>query len=39
MATSSTSAVDLSDSRTFAQGFPHDHFTWARANAPVTGAN
>ena len=27
--------IDLSDGRTFAKGFPHAHFTWARANAPV----
>jgi cytochrome P450 len=27
--------IDLSDNATFAQGFPHDHFTWARENAPV----
>lgn len=34
-ATNSTDALDLSDGRTFANGFPHDHFTWARAEAPV----
>ena len=28
-------ALDLSDGRTFGQGFPHDHFTWARTHAPV----
>ncbi len=28
-------AIDLSDNATFARGFPHDHFTWARAHAPV----
>ena len=28
-------AVDLSDNRSFAQGFPHAFFTWLRANAPV----
>jgi len=28
-------ALDLSDNATFARGFPHDHFTWARAHAPV----
>jgi hypothetical protein len=22
--------IDLSDNATFANGFPHDHFTWAR---------
>ena len=27
--------IDLSDNSTFAQGFPHDHFTWAREHAPV----
>ena len=27
--------LDLSDGTTFANGFPHDHFTWARANAPI----
>ena len=27
--------IDLSDNATFAQGFPHDHFTWAREHAPV----
>ena len=30
-----SASVDLSDSATFAQGFPHDHFTWAREHAPV----
>ena len=35
MGTSSTHAIDLSDSRNFADGFPHPHFTWARANAPI----
>lgn len=35
IATSSTHAVDLSDGRTFAAGFPHPYFTWARANAPI----
>lgn len=34
-AASSTDAIDLSDGRTFADGFPHLHFTWARAEAPV----
>ena len=29
------SNIDLSDNATFAQGFPHDHFTWAREHAPV----
>ncbi len=32
---SSTDAIDLSDGRTFANGFPHPHFTWARAHAPI----
>jgi len=27
--------VDLSDDRSFAQGFPHDFFTWLRGHAPV----
>jgi cytochrome P450 len=27
--------IDLSDNATFAQGFPHDCFTWAREHAPV----
>ena len=27
--------IDLSDGATFAQGFPHDHFTWAREHAPI----
>jgi cytochrome P450 len=27
--------IDLSDNATFAQGFPHDYFTWARQHAPV----
>ena len=27
--------IDLSDNATFAQGFPHDHFTWAREHSPV----
>jgi cytochrome P450 len=30
-----TASIDLSDNATFAQGFPHDHFTWAREHAPV----
>lgn len=34
-AVSSPNAIDLSDGRTFARGFPHPHFTWARANAPI----
>ncbi len=34
-ALSSTTAIDLSDGRTFANGFPHPHFTWARAHAPI----
>ncbi len=28
-------SVDLSDGQTFAQGFPHEHFVWARRHAPV----
>jgi cytochrome P450 len=28
-------AIDLSDGQTFAEGFPHDHFNWARRHAPV----
>jgi cytochrome P450 len=32
---SSIDALDLSDGRTFANGFPHAHFTWSRAEAPV----
>src|SRR5215813_11313319 len=27
--------IDLSDNATFANGFPHDHFTWAREHAPI----
>ena len=27
--------IDLSDNATFATGFPHAHFTWARTHAPV----
>ena len=27
--------IDLSDNATFALGFPHDHFTWAREHSPV----
>jgi hypothetical protein len=30
-----TTNIDLSDNATFARGFPHDHFTWAREHAPV----
>jgi len=30
-----TQTIDLSDGRSFANGFPHAHFTWARANAPI----
>jgi cytochrome P450 len=30
-----SSNIDLSDNATFAQGFPHDHFNWAREHAPV----
>ncbi len=32
---SSPTAVDLSDGQAFAKGFPHAHFAWARAHAPV----
>jgi cytochrome P450 len=28
-------ALDLSDGRTFARGFPHAYFTWLRDHAPV----
>jgi len=28
-------AIDLSNNSTFAEGFPHDHFTWTREHAPV----
>lgn len=31
----SVAPVDLSDPRSFADGFPHEFFTWLRANAPV----
>ncbi|HEX4891896.1 MAG TPA: hypothetical protein VFV47_01310, partial [Hyphomicrobiaceae bacterium] len=34
-AISSTHAIDLSDGATFAQGFPHGHFTWSRTHAPI----
>jgi cytochrome P450 len=27
--------IDLSDNATFARGFPHGHFNWAREHAPV----
>ena len=27
--------IDLSDGRTFADGFPHPHFNWARSEAPI----
>jgi cytochrome P450 len=30
-----TASIDLSDNATFAQGFPHDHFIWAREHAPI----
>jgi cytochrome P450 len=30
-----TGDIDLSDPRTFSKGFPHPHFTWARAHAPI----
>ena len=29
-----TPLLDLSDAQTFAHGFPHDFFTWLRANEP-----
>ncbi|MEZ5855468.1 MAG: cytochrome P450 [Hyphomicrobiaceae bacterium] len=32
---SSPTAIDLSDGQAFAQGFPHEHFAWARTHAPV----
>jgi cytochrome P450 len=35
VALSSTRAVDLSHGATFAQGFPHAHFVWSRAHAPI----
>ena len=28
-------AIDLSDGRSFATGFPHPHFTWARSEMPI----
>jgi len=31
----SNTFVDLSDGRNFAHGFPHEFFTWLRANEPV----
>ncbi len=34
-ASSSTRAIDLADGQSFAQGFPHPHFVWARAHAPI----
>ncbi len=30
-----SASIDLSDNATFAQGFPHEHFTWARERAPI----
>ncbi len=27
--------VDLSDDRSFANGFPHDFFSWLRAHEPI----
>ncbi len=30
-----SASIDLSDNATFAQGFPHEHFTWAREHAPI----
>jgi cytochrome P450 len=30
-----TADIDLSDNATFARGFPHDYFTWAREHAPI----
>lgn len=32
---SASETVDLSDDRSFAGGFPHDFFTWLRAEAPL----
>ncbi|MBI3964246.1 MAG: hypothetical protein HY329_01315 [Chloroflexi bacterium] len=31
----SVTFVDLSYGRSFASGFPHEHFTWLRRHAPV----
>ena len=30
------STCDLSDNNSFANGFPHDHFTWLRRNEPIS---
>ena len=30
-----SASIALSDNATFAQGFPHEHFTWAREHAPI----
>ncbi|MDX2156122.1 MAG: cytochrome P450 [Hyphomicrobiaceae bacterium] len=35
IAASSTQSIDLAAGKTFADGFPHSHFTWARAHAPI----
>ncbi|MCB1746754.1 MAG: cytochrome P450 [Gammaproteobacteria bacterium] len=35
MSTVPPAAVDLSDGRSFGGGFPHDFFTWLRAEAPL----
>jgi len=35
MGAHTVASIDLSDNATFAEGFPHDHFTWARRQAPV----
>jgi cytochrome P450 len=35
MSAAPPAAVDLSDGRSFAGGFPHDFFTWLRAEAPL----
>ena len=32
---SAVTPVDLSDDRSFARGFPHEFFTWLRAEAPL----
>ena len=31
----SVNPVDLSDSNSFLNGFPHQYFTWLRSNAPI----
>jgi cytochrome P450 len=35
MGAHSVQVTDLSDNATFALGFPHEHFNWAREHAPV----